>query len=258
MKHTLSQLDLAKAFGKHQYQIMDLNYREKILNHPLVKGLFTIGKYFVMVGNMKTMKIEYLGGDCKEITGFTESEINKRHAEFLMSFAIPEDLHFILEVVKIAIQYLQSRPVDERDQIYVIYFYRARKKKEELMTIEHQSIPILFDAKTIPYVFTNILTEISHLGLTNIPQSTLINRANGDIFHINPESLQLIKHQDEFSEREKEIIRYLAKGLTSKQIANQLHISYETARTHRKNILKKAGLINTAQLIGYAITQGLI
>jgi DNA-binding CsgD family transcriptional regulator len=161
-------------------------------------------------------------------------------------------------VVKIAIQYLQSRPVDERDQIYVIYFYRAHKKNKEMMTIEHQSIPILFDNRKIPYVFTNIFTEINHLGLTNIPQSTLINRANGDIFHINPDSLQLVKHQDDFSEREKEIIRFLAKGLTSKQIANQLNISYETARTHRKNILRKSGLNNTAQLIGYAITQALI
>jgi len=258
MKRILSQVDLAKAFGKHQYQILDMNYREKILNHPLVRGLFTIGNYFVMVGNIKSMKIEFLGGNCKEISGYTEVEINKRQAEFLMSFAVPDDLHFNLEVVKIAIQYLQNRPENERDRIYVIYFYKARKKNGETMTIQHQSIPILFDAQKIPYVFTNIITDISHLGLANIPQSTLINRANGDIFHINPNSLKLIKHQDDFSMREKEIIRLLTKGLTSKQIANQINISYETARTHRKNILKKSGLNNTAQLIGYAFTQGLI
>lgn len=258
MRRKLTPLDLSKAFGKHQYQLIDANYREKILNHPLVKELFSIGNYFVLVANMKSMEIEFLGGKYQEITGYTEAEIKQRHAEFMMSFAIEPDLQFNLEVVKIAIQYLQKQPVDQRDFIYVTYFYKAYKKNGEVAVMQHQSVPILFDAQKIPYAFTNIITDVSHLGLANIPQATLINRANGDIFHLNPNSLSLIRKDFSYSDREIEIIRLLVKGLTSKEIAEQINISYETVRTHRKNILKKSGLNNTAQLIGLAISQGLV
>lgn len=258
MTKAVTPIDLAKAYGKHDYQILDANYKAKIFNHPLVQGLFTVGNYFVLVGNMKTMKTEFIGGGIEQITGFNKTEAAKRNAEFLLSFAVPEDRIFNTEAVKVAINYLMGRPKEERELIFLVYFYRARKKNGEVVAIQHQSIPILFDANNIPYVFTNIFTDISYLGVTNLPMATLINRANGDVFHVSPDSLNLIPQQELFSDREKQVIRLLVKGNTSKGIAEALAISYETARTHRKNILKKAGLSNTTQLVGYALTQGIL
>ncbi len=49
--------------------------------------------------------------------------------------------------------------------------------------------------------------------------------------------------------REKEIISYVNKGLTSSQIAEKLYISYRTVETHRSNIMKKIGATNTIELI---------
>jgi len=258
MKKTLNQIDLAKAYGKHNYHITDLNYREKIINHPIVQGLFTIGNYAVMVGNMKTWQTEYLSGDWIGITEYSESEIKKRGAEFLMNFVVEDAQAFNMEVVKLSIRYLQQRPVSERNKIFLVYFYQAQTKSGRRITIQHQSVPILFDDKMIPYIFTNIFTDVTHLGLTNIPQSTLINRSNGEVFHIQPDNIDLVSQHDLFSNREKQLIQLLIKGYTSKRIANELGISYETARTHRRNILKKANLKNTTQLVGYALTHGLI
>ncbi|MCC6371889.1 MAG: response regulator transcription factor [Bacteroidia bacterium] len=60
------------------------------------------------------------------------------------------------------------------------------------------------------------------------------------------------------SKREIEIIREMAKGLTTKQIAERLFISSYTIETHRKNILHKLQLTNTAEVILYASQSGLI
>jgi len=54
------------------------------------------------------------------------------------------------------------------------------------------------------------------------------------------------------SQREKEIIRLIVQGKTSKEIARQLFISKNTVDTHRRNILDKTGLKSTAELINYA------
>lgn len=60
------------------------------------------------------------------------------------------------------------------------------------------------------------------------------------------------------SEREIEIIRKLADGMTSSQISDALFISEHTVKTHRKNILKKLDLHNSSDLIKYAINQGIV
>lgn len=49
--------------------------------------------------------------------------------------------------------------------------------------------------------------------------------------------------------REKEVLKLIAKEMTTKQIAEELHISIRTVETHRKNILHKLGAQNTVGLI---------
>ncbi|MCE1188746.1 MAG: response regulator transcription factor [Ignavibacteria bacterium] len=57
--------------------------------------------------------------------------------------------------------------------------------------------------------------------------------------------------------RETEILGLIADGLTSQEIAEKLFISYFTVSKHRKNILKKLKLKNTAELVNYAIRHGI-
>lgn len=53
----------------------------------------------------------------------------------------------------------------------------------------------------------------------------------------------------ELSEREMELIGYLAKGLSSEEIAEQMFLSKHTVDTHRRNILLKTGARNTVELL---------
>jgi DNA-binding NarL/FixJ family response regulator len=58
--------------------------------------------------------------------------------------------------------------------------------------------------------------------------------------------------------REKEILEKIADGLTNQQIANELFVDISTVSSHRKNMLAKYGVQNTAALIKLAITEKLI
>jgi DNA-binding NarL/FixJ family response regulator len=51
------------------------------------------------------------------------------------------------------------------------------------------------------------------------------------------------------SNREREILKFIVKGSTSKEIASELDISKLTVDTHRKNIQQKLGVNNTVELI---------
>lgn len=60
------------------------------------------------------------------------------------------------------------------------------------------------------------------------------------------------------SERENEIVALLAKGYTSKQMADLLCLSVRTVENHRHRIFKRLGIERSAQLVSYAFTNNLL
>jgi DNA-binding NarL/FixJ family response regulator len=60
------------------------------------------------------------------------------------------------------------------------------------------------------------------------------------------------------SEREIEIIKLIAFGLSNKQIADKLCLSLHTVNTHRKNILQKLKVNNTAGVVMFAVKNNLL
>ncbi len=60
------------------------------------------------------------------------------------------------------------------------------------------------------------------------------------------------------TQRESEVLRQLALGLTNKEIAQALHISYETVKEHVQHILRKVGVSDRTQAAVWAVRKGLV
>jgi DNA-binding NarL/FixJ family response regulator len=93
---------------------------------------------------------------------------------------------------------------------------------------------------------------------------------SGDVFlhpsiakGVTKDYVQLIRSEREtepyerLTDREKEILKLLAEGYSSHQIAERLYLTAKTVVNYRKNIMEKLSLENLAQLIKYAIKIGL-
>jgi DNA-binding NarL/FixJ family response regulator len=83
-----------------------------------------------------------------------------------------------------------------------------------------------------------------------------IQRASIDVDDIDFESFSC--EPVLLSERENEIIIYIAEGQTNAQIAETLFLSNHTINTHRKNIMAKLGVKNTAGIVMYAVKTNLV
>lgn len=83
-----------------------------------------------------------------------------------------------------------------------------------------------------------------------------IQKANIDISELNTEEFNC--GPITLSERENEIITLIAEGQTNEQIAELLFLSKHTINTHRKNIMAKLGVKNTAGIVMYAVKTGLV
>lgn len=105
--------------------------------------------------------------------------------------------------------------------------------------------------------------------LIHIDQHQYDNRIIQTVDRINyngtTESLDLFKNvfylneEDKiFTKREKEVMLYMADGLSSKMIADKLHISENTIINHRRNMQEKSNMPNCTALVSYAIRKGII
>ena len=63
---------------------------------------------------------------------------------------------------------------------------------------------------------------------------------------------------DPLTPRESEVVKLIAEGLTSREIADTLVISEKTVERHRANVLEKLGLRDRVALTRYAIRRGLV
>lgn len=72
---------------------------------------------------------------------------------------------------------------------------------------------------------------------------------------IRDEDAEITPH---LTERELEVIKALAQGMSNKQIAQSLHISEKTVRNHASNIYKKLHIYDRTQAVIYAVRRGLV
>lgn len=66
------------------------------------------------------------------------------------------------------------------------------------------------------------------------------------------------RRADELSERERDVLRLIALGHTNAEVAERLYISIRTVESHRAHIQQKLGLSSRAELVRYALQQGLV
>ena len=68
----------------------------------------------------------------------------------------------------------------------------------------------------------------------------------------------LFKNSVSLSSKEREVLKFIAEGKSSKEISNVMGISYNTVNVHRNNIMQKLDLHKTAELVRYAIKERII
>ncbi len=91
-----------------------------------------------------------------------------------------------------------------------------------------------------------------------------INKEISDIllkgmrFNQSPEAKRAQAIREDLTQREREILELIVKGCSNLEIANELHISVPTVKTHRSNILFKCEVKNTASLVRFVMENNLL
>lgn len=105
-----------------------------------------------------------------------------------------------------------------------------------------------------------ILKKDSHQELVNAVRAVKNDKVylSSDVNSMLMKGLNSNSEQKLLTDREREILKLIAKEYTNKQMAEELFISERTVETHRKNIFRKTGTNNLVGLIKFAYANNLI
>lgn len=133
--------------------------------------------------------------------------------------------------------------------------YPAVKVLMLTMLEDTDTVKAALKAGAMGYVFKSASLDVFAKALNTV--------ASGSSYYSEEVMQRLVESKNEgapdgLTERELEIVKLIATGLTSVEIAGQLYISVNTVETHRKNIFSKTGVKNAVGLSHYARKHGMI
>jgi DNA-binding CsgD family transcriptional regulator len=230
----------------------DLEIHKKLLN------IFNVGPYYYFVFNVNNQAIEFMSPLVKEVLGYEPDEID---ASFLMDKIHPDDMPWFLNFENKVGCFFRELTIDQVPNYKVSYDYRIRKLNGEYIRILQQVLVIDFDTDGIIIRTLGVHTDISNIKPPSAGANSKLSfiGLNGQpsYYDVNVEELFKIS-KTQVTKREKEILYYLLNGSSSSEIADCLFISKLTVDTHRKNLLLKMEVANTAELVSKSIKLGLI
>ncbi|HPR33106.1 MAG TPA: response regulator transcription factor [Prolixibacteraceae bacterium] len=142
---------------------------------------------------------------------------------------------------------------------------QALKNRPELKIIalsmfgEEEYYLKMIEAGAMGFILKNSDIEVVEKAIRNVVAGQ--NYFSSDmianlVVHFNQKKTD--ESKNELTERESEILYHICKGMSNQEIADALFLSKRTVDKHRENILFKTNAKNTAQLVMYAIKNGIV
>lgn len=202
-------------------------------------------------------------GPVLSISGYMPDDFLKGGLDFVVAIFQKDDFRvWNSQMFPQIFQFLQQQPHEEHLSYIFEFTYRFHKKGGDSYTI-WQKCSFLTDPVTgLPLFSFGVASNISAIkrDRSMVKIVTRIDERNErpSYMPISTDYFYPIPEEASLSRREKEILLWLAEGLSSKQLAHKLGLSPNTILNHRKNMLRKTNSKNVAELIRFAIENKII
>jgi len=183
-----------------------------------------------------------------------------QHLQEIIDLIHPDDLDFVLMAEEFCYKELMKLGTELVPDFKSSYCFRMQTGEGDYQMFHHQAITLGTDSKKRILKSLNIHTNINYISPTNSYQAYL-SGINGRTDFYKFDLTDLLwekKNTMNITKRELDIIECLAKGYCSERIGQELGISPETVKAHRKNLLRKTETYNSAALIKKCGELGLI
>lgn len=222
------------------------NFELKIYKKML--EIFHIGEYYHYILNIADdVKMEFVSDNITNILGIHPEDFT---AEYIFENMHPDDTpRFAIHEQKVA-DFFMNLPPEKVLKYKVSYDYRLRTKNGNYKWILMQTTTIQSDENGAVIRVLGVQTDITHLKTENKPSGLSFLGLEGEpsYYNVPIDGMVFLPSEEIFSPKEKEILKLVIEGKTTKEIAEILCKSVHTVNSHRKNIFQKTDSKTVAEL----------
>ncbi|AZA76647.1 LuxR family transcriptional regulator [Chryseobacterium sp. G0186] len=222
---------------------------------------FSIGHYFWFITNNIKMRTERTSENIEQYTPYSKNEWINSDTEFFMNLFHPDDRPHIMGAfvfsANLRIELLKAGKTEVRFN----YYGRMINRDGDYRWILLQS-PLQYIVNYEIKASFVVVYDLSHFIIQNLPLLSIIDFTDNEV--------QYFKHVDQYThekievekpqitKREKEILKLMALGLNSPEIAEKLFLSYHTVENHKRNLRGKTKTKTSAELIAFTMNHSLL
>lgn len=219
---------------------MESLHQKPILNkgYPLDSKQEKKDKNYMYIYDIKKKSIQYITSSFSRLTGYPELEINR---DFLNQMIHQDDVAYVYKCEKESLDFMDKYEFEDLFNYMVLFSYRIKTRKGNYIRVLHESQALEIDYLGKLNKVLILHKQIDDFLKRPLDDFKIYDKANQQF--INPNSCYNL------TKRELEIVCLIKQGMSSLQISDLLHISSNTVRTHRKNILSKSSCTSFIELV---------
>jgi DNA-binding CsgD family transcriptional regulator len=258
MKESLAKLleEYNSIFNTQKFNPEELDYSILKYHIALLETFDVVDTGCISIYDLYQRKHIYYSPKYEKMLGW-DARRAENDIDYTNSLIHPDDL---ASLIRAAINYIQLgfsiSDTSTLKDYKAIFDYRVIGRDGQYTRIIEQQIPLEMDKSGNVWLALSLM-DLSPENDVSLPfRGRLKNHRTGELFYF-PHEEDPGKNVTSLTNREKEILGLIARGLISKEIADKLYISVNTVNTHRQRIIEKLNVSNTYEAIRYANERGL-
>lgn len=204
-----------------------------------LENILPFGMTFMFITNPTTQQYLYFTDNVEHCTGMTKQELYEGGVPYVINRVHPDDRELWTLAVETMMPKLFALPPEQQLRANFQFNYRFQHLDGSYLNIVDNSIPIELTDDDLPYLFFGQANVTGKNETLPVGMSLSILNDEGQYEELYRMNLSEEMFRNHFTKRENEILGLMTNGLTSKAIAEQLFISVDTVKTHRKRINAK-------------------
>ena len=244
-----------ELWARQQIGDRDVDYDFWNIKMEAIRAFSRMSPSCIFTVDVFKKRYDFASDNFSTLLGYDPTSIKtiREQGDLLEERIHPDDRGQLIEYQIEHGQFIYSLTPEERNDYQQIFQYRILNAKGKYVNVTSRQQVVEKDRNGKAWIILGIIDISPDQTLSDKIRRTVINRKTGEIL-LSP----FTQAERRLTDREKEILVLIRRGLLSKEIADKLGVSIHTVNNHRKNILAKLDVDNVIEAINTARDYGII
>ncbi|WP_036384123.1 response regulator transcription factor [Muricauda sp. MAR_2010_75] len=199
---------------------------------------------------------DYVSDNPLFLCGNTADEVKQMGYAFYFKYVPKADLDLLLKINTIGFEFYETIPVENRLKYTITYDFLLRIPEGKAILINQKLTPMFLTSTGKIWKAICVVSLSSEEKSGNIK---IYSKGENKIFKYDlKQNLWRTIQKVGLTNREKEVLHYSIRGYTINEIANEIFLSPDTIKFHRRKLFEKLEVNNITEAIAYATNNRLI